>query len=80
MALAGTGAQRERHTLPQGQPREGAGEVEHNPPSGDLDAGPEREEALPERAHLQPRCRRGGQPLAERLEQAAKEQPQPKSE
>ena len=67
--LARAGAQRERHTLPQGQPGEGAGEVEHNPPSGDLDAGPELEQPLAQEADLQGRCRRGGEPRAQRLEQ-----------
>src|SRR5512139_2214303 len=69
MGLPGTRPERERHGLPQGQPGEGAGEVQDDPAGRDLHAGPEFEEPLAERPNLEARRWGRGQPLPQPLEQ-----------
>jgi hypothetical protein len=69
LRLPGAGPERERGGLPHGEPREGAGQVQHDPPGRDGDAGAQLEEPLAERPHLAGGAGGAGQMAAELLEQ-----------
>jgi hypothetical protein len=67
--LAGTRPEPHGHRLPEGQPGEGAREVQDDPAGRDLHAGPELEQPLAERPDLEARRRGGREPGPQGLEQ-----------
>jgi len=69
LVLAEPPPKRQGHGLPEREPGEGAREMEHDAPRGDLHPRPELEEPLAERGHLERGRRGAGEPRPEPLEQ-----------